>query len=275
MLLQVLLALLGIAAALLAYLLSLRKSSSLKGCYIRNADGSISAIPIAPGCQPVLGHAAGLGDVTQYHAFNERLADLTPHNSVFSIKMISDEILLVDDDVLIHEMLLRRPRTFSRHPLIYDGQVLYRGAQNVFSSEKKEWFRHRKLTSPAFTAQSVRQCLPMLQECVKLAEQQLQQQARDTGSTQPADVSCNLALDIILRFAFGSSLADQAGKTIRDGARELMTTTLARLLSFLPLWKHSVVLVKYFFSSGDLQYIRSCGDCCPLSVASASLWSRL
>jgi cytochrome P450 len=240
MLLLVLLVLIGIAVALLAYLLSLRKSSSLKGCFFRRPDGSISAVPIAPGCLPLIGHAAGLSDVSQYHTFNERLSDQTPHNGAFFIKMMTDEILVVDDDVLIHEMLLRRPRTFSRHPLIYDGQELYRGAQSVFSSEK-EWFRHRKLTAPAFTAQSVRQCLPMLQECVRLAEQQLRQQAKSCGSTQPADVSCNLALDIILRFAFGSSLADQAGKTIRDVARELLTITLTRVLSFLPVWKHPLL----------------------------------
>ncbi len=217
--------LLPVAAACIVYLLWLRLT---RPRFLVNGR----PVAMAPRHVPVLGHALALKEESRFHVALESLCDNT--DSAVMMQLLWRQQVLIVDEKVIREVLAARPDHFSRNRVVnlsarHSFAVPRDGAIGLFAAEGEAWREYRKKLAPAFAPSTVRAMFPVIMDALS------QQQDTFESAISTSDAS-DYALDVILRYAFGSSRTQIAGKTLRSLVTEWLGAIMARVLSLTTLW---------------------------------------
>ena len=161
----------------------------------------ITELPCPPGL-PILGNARQI-QPTRLHALLEGWA--RDYGRLFRFKLLSENVLVVNDHQLLSELMRDRPEGLGRSKALrLTADEL--GAQGVFSAEGERWRTHRKLVMRALAPEVVRHFYPTME---RMTQRLLDRWNRALAQGRSVDVARDLkawAMDITIALSFGEDI---------------------------------------------------------------------
>ncbi|MFN2200557.1 MAG: cytochrome P450 [Caldilineaceae bacterium] len=189
-----------------------------------------------PAGVPLLGNLLQI-DVSTYHQQLERWsADYGP---IYRYQLAGRQYIAVSDPDLIAEALHERPDRYRRFSAI-ESVFKEMGVHGVFSAEKEEWRRYRKLAMEALSNRHLRQFFPTLHKVLGRLKTRWERSAAQAEAVDVQKDLMRFTVDVTTTLAFGIDMntVEDEGRALQRHLEKLFPMLARRVIFPFAYWRY-------------------------------------
>ena len=161
------------------------------------------------------------------------------YGSLYRLRAVGREILVVADGELIGEVLRNRPEAFARRRALRKA-MLELGIDGVFNAEGPDWRRQRKLAMYALNTAHMREFFGRLEQVTARLQRRWEAAARSGETVDTQRDLMRFTVDVTSGLAFGKDLntLEQTGDAIQNHLDKIFPALTRRLLAPFAYWRY-------------------------------------
>ena len=185
---------------------------------------------------PLLGNLLQL-DLTRLHLVLEAWSDR--HGPLYGLRLGRKRVVVVSEPGIIQEILRARPDTYRRLTAI-DTVLDEIGIKGVFSAEKDDWRRQRRLVTQALNAEHLRFFFATLAMVTERLKRRLQRAAVGGAPIDVQKDSMRFTVDVTTGLAFGYDMntIESDGDIIQHHLEHIFPMINHRVNTPIPYWRY-------------------------------------
>lgn len=196
----------------------------------------LSRLP-GPTGLPLLGNALQLRP-RKIHSDVEAM--VPRYGSLFRLRVLRQEVLVVADTALVHSVLRERPDGFRRPDVTAQVSDELGGERGVFLAEGAAWRNQRKMVMQAFAPHAIKAYFPLLARVGARLQARWADAARHG---RPIALNADLkryTVDAIAGLAFGEEVntIEHGDDVVQQQLELIMEGTARRSLAPIPYWRY-------------------------------------